>query len=260
MNGIIEAMLKAPRTVPAEEPLVLRGAIETRDHLTISRVHERMAAGGLRAPYFSVPRPEARPGAPRATRTRAVVGSVREWGFADPAALEGHLAAGDVVLLEQVSHWHRATRTFVAELERAFPVAVRSAAYWSGRAGTVQVRLHGSGRVLALQLEGESRLAGTVLEAGDALWLERGDSLAFTTSGESLHLIFELGEPTAREFLIALSRYVTGRGRALFHHYHHLDLPSRSEALRDEMTDALGALDDDVLLAYSLAYMRGRSG
>ncbi|MFF2996086.1 JmjC domain-containing protein [Streptomyces sp. NPDC057950] len=262
---------------------ILRGAVDPAGHLSSAFIEQKLDASLLRWPYFSVLRHGAVPPESTYTRSRDVIGHQRP-GFPDAAAVRRLMSAGGTLKLNQLSDWHRPTRTVVEQLQAAAPVAVASYVFWTPPESRGMLPHRDASHVVALQLEGRKEwqlYAGSqqvradagldvdaahpthtfVLEPGDVLYLPHGwphDAVA--RDGDSLHLTFTLTEPTPDDLLEALGRHLLDTDPGLAHRFHTTTLEQRTEHVRTALLAHTRDLDDDTWAHTALTAMREVTG
>lgn len=262
---------------------ILRGAVDPAGHLSSAFIEQKLDASLLRWPYFSVLRHGAVPPESAYTRSRDVIGHQRP-GFPDAAAVRRLMSAGGTLKLNQLSDWHRPTRTVVEQLQAAAPVAVASYVFWTPPESRGMLPHRDASHVLALQLEGRKEwqlYAGSqqvradagldvdaahpthtfVLEPGDVLYLPHGwphDAVA--RDGDSLHLTFTLTEPTPDDLLEALGRHLLDADYDLAHRFHTTTLEQRTEHVRTALLAHTRDLDDATWAHAALTAMREVTG
>ncbi|WP_329318109.1 MULTISPECIES: JmjC domain-containing protein [unclassified Streptomyces] len=262
---------------------ILRGAVDPAGHLSSAFIEQKLDASLLRWPYFSVLRHGAVPPESAYTRSRDVIGHQRP-GFPDAAAVRRLMSAGGTLKLNQLSDWHRPTRTVVEQLQAAAAVAVASYVFWTPPESRGMLPHRDASHVVALQLEGRKEwqlYAGSqqvradagldvdtahpthtfVLEPGDVLYLPHGwphDAVA--RDGDSLHLTFTLTEPTPDDLLEALGRHLLDADPDLAHRFHTTTLEQRTERVRTALLAHTRRLGDDTWAQAALTAMREVTG
>jgi hypothetical protein len=262
---------------------ILRGAVDPSQYITTEFITGKLEHSLLRWPYFSLLRDGKVPHVSTFTMDRDVIGHKRD-GFPNPVAIRRLMDAGATLKLNQLSDWHRDTRTLVRDVEAIAPVAVSSYVFWTPPENRGMLPHRDAAHVIAIQLEGRKEWslyaadeqirsgAGLdvdsakpshtfVLEPGDVLYLPHGwphDAIA--KDGRSMHLTLTLTEPTPDDLLEALGGRFESTNHELMHRHHALSLEDKSSSVKDAILDQVSTLDEHTWLQLALTTMRGKTG
>lgn len=266
-----------------KEFTIVRGAVDPADYISSSFIREKLETSMLRWPYFSVLRRGEVPQVSSYTKSRDVIGHMRD-GFPDPVAIERLMAVGGTLKLNKLTDWHRPTRTIARAIEEIAPVAVSTYVFWTPAESRGMLPHRDASHVVVVQLEGRKdwnlyAQSGQVrsgagldvdstepsdtftLEPGDVLYLPHGvphDAIA--RDGQSLHLTFTLAEPTPEDLLEALRLHMERSEWELSHRYHARTLPQRSADVKEALLRAAAGYDADAWTQLALSMTREKNG
>ncbi|RCG26479.1 hypothetical protein DQ384_28975 [Sphaerisporangium album] len=227
--------------------------------LTPAEIWDLLDCGLLVSPYFEV-RPEVAP-AP-ATVTRIVQTKPRP-GYADGRAIREHYAAGAVLTLNQVDHWHAGIKATAEWLRTELRADVRSSVVLRPKGTSPPSPALDGAHVLILQVTGHTvwRPGGdpVTLQPGDALYVPP-DHLRQTADpgDESLHVAFTIRQPGITDLAeLALANFLSdSRAEAIAATHHFMSPDEKVAWLRAELSAYLKELDSGALAEQAVRIAR----
>ncbi len=260
-----------------------RGAFDPSTvDLKSSRVEAMLDVSLLRWPYFSVLRSGEVPATERYTRSRNVIGHPRE-GFIDGPAVRRLMDAGGTLKLNRIADWDREMRLCKRRLEQLLPAAVSVFGFYTPRGQQGMLPHRDASHVVVAQIAGSKRWsvygaqgdvhghAGTdvdpasnpteelTLNPGDLMYMPHGWPHQAVGGDEgSWHVTFTLTEPTIEELVEAILQRAVTQNEWMTRSFHQLDIPTRTEAVRDATAATLAATSHNDLLEQALTTLRSR--
>jgi hypothetical protein len=250
---------------------------------TEAEIDQMLDVSLLAWPYVSVLREGNVPDVKSYTRSRNVIGHLRD-GFVDGPCVRRLMSQGGTLKLNRMSDWSRAVRSLKELVEERLPVAVSTYGFLTPAESQGMLPHRDASHVLVLQLCGQKywrlfahpgQVRGTsgldvdadkgpshefTLNAGDILYLPHGwPHLAKTPSRSSLHLTLTLTEPTAEDLLQGILRLTAEKNAGFYRHYHELDVPGRAAEIASKLARA-EEFDDVALRDAALSSMRKSHG